>query len=381
MINTTATSVSLTALALVLLAPDLADAKQIAAHTRGTHPLVSSVSHLAPAPINQTTKGTIDTAANGDGTYTKTVMGTANDKVVTTTDTFADGVTVTSKSTDLTIKNSNGSTSYDDTSTSNGKVTTSDETYTATGVKGDYTVTGVVVQANGQVDNVSGTSDKTSYGTDNNFTLTNSSDKTETLNTETLVDGNVVANVQTGTGFNGKAIDNVSLYTSGPMPTTPSVDTTPNGLGSYATGSNIVNGVKTVYSDRMFPNGAASASSDVITSNANGSTTYAQSTNAIASNGAISSSGSNETYTPNASGGDSISGTFTQSNGYNGTVTGSEVKTGYGNDISLTYKDQSNVTRVADTQQLVDGNITLNVNTGTTFTGQASDSVGLIVSP
>ena len=71
-------------------------------------------------------------------------------------------------------------------------------------------------------------------------------------------------------------------------------------------------------------------------------------------------------------------GTFTQSNGHNGTVTGSDSKTNYGYSNSVTYTDQNGLTRFAQTNTLVIGDAVLNMNSGTTFNGKSANSAGLI---
>jgi hypothetical protein len=356
-------SMTVSALALIIAAPNLAAAK--------------SPTHVAHT-IDRTKSGQIDTTKNGMGTYTTTVTGTKNDKIVTTTYDF-DGKTHTTTSNDVTTVNANGSLTHDDTITlGNGKTVNRDMTLTNTGTTGDYTVTGTVTQANGKVDIVSGSKDATIYGTNTALTYTNSADKTKTVDDEMLKSGDAIANVVTGTGFKGQTISYASLRITGAPQTTDAVDTTVDGQGSMTVSSNTVNGTTTRTADRNFADGATNQYTTATTVNGNGTTTVDGSTSYVSANGQASSSSFAETETSNGNNGYNIAGTFSQSNGYGGTLAGNNSHTNYGNVTDTTYAASNGAIKTAQTQQLVIGNAVLNVNTGTTFTGTPNNSVGLV---
>ena len=365
------TSLTLTALALVLAAPGVASAKAVT-HTAT---VAAKTTVVAPKTIDKTTTGAIDTTANGQGTYTTTVTGTAKDKLVVTTDKFANGNTYTYDTTYITRANGNIVVNQI-ADAPNGKVTATDDVYVKTATAGDYTVKGVEIQANGQVDKISGTKDTTSYGTATDLTLS-SGGKKETVDTESLTASDARASVTTGTNFNGGTISGASLSTTNTAPTTNAVTTTVDGAGTYAYSKASNNGQTTVVDNRTFGNGATqNFSSDASTSG--NQTTHNVSSSYVSSTGASSSSSASETYTNNGNGTASIAGTFSQSNGHDGTVTGTDTKTSYGSNTQLTYTDQNGAQKTAGTEQLVVGDAVLNVNTGTTFTGQSTSSAGLI---
>ena len=134
----------------------------------------------------------------------------------------------------------------------------------------------------------------------------------------------------------------------------------------------------TIYSGRTFQDNASSIGSNTITSNPDGTTSYNRMNTSISPTGVQGSSDVQTTYTSNGIGSDNITGTFSQSNGHNGTVTGSDSVTNYGYTNNLAYTDQNGLTKSAQTNTLVIGDAILNVNTASTFSGKSADSVGLL---
>ena len=338
-------------------------------HHSKSKPKVKGTAQIKGKALTQShsQSGLVDSTKNGLGDYTVTRTTIPDGVVLTRITDYANGTLVTS--TDVITNNANGSKTSDITTNTNGKTTITDETIAANGA-----ITGTIVQANGKVDEVSGDKVKTAYGSDTTLTLTNANGKTETLNDETLKISDAVANVWTGVGFNGSAINNASVQTTNTAPNTNAVDTTVNGGGSYTEG--LTNG--TLNQIRTFANGATSSSSNTITNNANGTTSFNQVGTSVTSTGVQSASDLQTTYTSTGNGANSIAGTFTQSNDHNGTVAGTESQTNYGFTTALTYTDQNGLTKTAQTESLVVGDTILNVNTGTTFTGSSNDSVGLV---
>ena len=211
--ETSKLSVAVFSILAMVLMTSYGDTANAATHRTVNH---ASKSH--------TQTGLIDTTKNGVGTYKVTKVKDCNGIVITKTSTFANGNTVTT--TDDIIKNANGSKTMDITTNwGNGKTVNTDETITANG-----SITGTITQANGKVDQVTGTKDKTSYGTDTVLMLTNAKGQTENINSESLKSSDAVANVVTGTGFNGQAINNASLQTTNTAPKSNTVDTTVDGL-------------------------------------------------------------------------------------------------------------------------------------------------------
>jgi hypothetical protein len=363
--------VTFSAIALAVSAPHIATAKNVSHHIAPMSSTVREVEHVKV--------GQIDTTKQGVGTYRTVVSGSKDDKTFSTTESFSDGVTVDRTRNVVTIDNANGSVTKDVTTTlNNGKTVTKDETLTATGTAGDYSVSGDVTQSNGKVDELSGSKDATAYGTDTSLTLTNGTGEVKTMNDERLKSGDAVGNLATGTGFKGQTIDDASLRTTGKAQSANDVDTTVDGQGTFTVNSSSTNGTVTRVADRTFQDGATDENSTATTVNANGTTTVNASNSATTETGQRYSSASSETYTPNGNNNESISGTFSQSNGYAGTLSGSDTKTNYGSVTNLSYVDPNGSSKTAQTAQLVVGNAVLNINTATTFAGKANDSVGLI---
>ena len=289
---------------------------------------------------SHTQSGLIDTTKNGQGTYTVTKTRNCSSTTVTKTEDFANGTTITS--TNVITKDPNGAKTMDITTNyGNGKVTNMDETVSSKGA-----ITGTYTQANGKVDAVSGEKEKTSYGYVTDLTLTNAKGQTESIDTELLKSSDASAWVVSGTSFNGKAINGAGLQTTNTAPNTNTVDTTVNGRGTYATYES--NG--TIYTGRTFENNASLAASNTITNNPNGTTSYDRVNDSVSPTGVQSSSNVQTTYSSNGNGSDNITGTFTQSNGHNGTVAGSDSVTNYGYSNNLTYTDQNGLTKIQPNQ-------------------------------
>jgi len=192
-----------------------------------------------------------------------------------------------------------------------------------------------------------------------------------------LIVNGAKAAVVTGTNFNGQAINNAVLYVSNPAPALHVIDTTGDGIGYYSNGSSTTNGVTTSEGTRTFADGASSTSSTTKTVDSSTTSTIDGTSSSITSKGALSTGSSTETLTNNGGGDTSYNGTFTQSNGYYGTYAGSTDKTDYGYSSSATYTDPNGPTKATATKELVIGNVALNDNTGTSFTGQNADSATL----
>jgi hypothetical protein len=262
-----------------------------------------------------------------------------------------------------------------------GKVINTSKTLTTTAgtVPGDHNISGIVTRSNGTVDQISGTKDATLYGFDSHYTLTNPGGKTETFNSETLRASDAVAHIDTGTNFKGKAVSGAQLMTTNSAPPhTNAVDTTANGLGSYTYSASQNGNVTTTDINRTFSDGVSSSITKVATANSDGSTTYNDTVNRTNAMGGTSTSSTVETYAHNGSGGQTISGSFTQANGETGTLAGTSAPTSYGNLTNLTYTNQSAATKTGQARQLSVGDAELNINTGTDFNGKPGDSAGLI---
>ncbi len=374
---------SCTAIDLVLAAPSLTLAKSASVHhnTVKVHPLIktSSVLHSLASPniplIKETTKtGVVDNTVNGMGTYKQEIVTAKNGvTVVNTTDTFNNGVVTDTITT--TNKPVNGIyTENIENISGTGQITDTKERIDKL-KNGTETITGVVITANGQVETLKGTETNITGGQDISETLTNSKSGTEALNIDVLKSQNASAWVETGTNFSGKSVDFASLSVQNTnAPITNAGINTSAGAFTYTLVPNAAGSITT----RTYANGSSNVYADETT--ATGSTIDSSSIN-VNSNNTLYSSNSNETLT-NTSTGANITGTFTQGpNGtvaHSGTIAGTETTTAYGSVTDRTYTDQNNVTKIADQQQLTIGNAILNVNTGTTFTGQANDNIGLI---
>ena len=131
-------------------------------------------------------------------------------KTVDKTITYADG---TQKSTEMVVTlNADGSKTITKTN-AHGKVTTIHQTQIANG-DGTFSLSKDVTNAKGETTNITGTITRSHGEIDRSLTCVNSDGQTETLNRQTLKDGQVVTRTTTGTDWYGNAIDNESTWTT-----------------------------------------------------------------------------------------------------------------------------------------------------------------------
>ena len=364
----TLSSVTLSALALVLAVPHFAEAKS------STIPQ-TTVNRVPHTTINRVVSGSIDNTKNGVGTYTTTITGTRNDKTIITTDTFADGVTYTTKTVDLTKKTAKGLDSdvtvYNETT---GTKTVTDEVISRTAVAGDYDITGKIIQSNGVVDTINGTKDKTIYGTNTDLSVVNmKTGQMKSTDDESMKSGNASLNVYS---VNGTVV-NASLKTNNALSATVrTVDNSTDGHGVYSVGvSHSAPNTGDITIDRVYQDGAGSSAQNVLTSGTNGFTNYDQSTQYVSPNHVTTTSYQDETYTNNPNGSTGLNGTFGQP-GYKGTLTGTQTTTNYGHDIQLSYTSGTK-TETTNTQQLLVGGTLVYVTTGTSFNGKPINNIDM----
>ena len=335
----------------------------------------SSANASAPSsPISRTTTSAIDTTKDGIGTITTTVTGTANDKTVTRSVSFQDGVSYTSVSSVMKA----GDVTQIDTTT--GK-TMRDTTVIGTSVPGDFTLSGQVINtSNNKVVTFTGTRDATIYGSDTSLSYSNGAK----INDQTLRAPGAVANIYTGVNAKGQAVNSATLVANPSAALANHVTTTGDGPGIWSSTTTQGNGITTVQGSRSFADGAKSTSTLTSAPGANGSTVIGRTSGATTAAGATYQSSSSLTYAPNASGtSSSVSGTFSQTGGnkglgYAGTVAGTDTKQPYGYSTALSYAAAGGAAKTTSVQSLVVNGAQLNVNKVQTFTGVASSSAGLI---
>jgi hypothetical protein len=154
--------------------------------------------------------GSVQSSAHGDGTFSKTFQDVNGQMTRTKTVTFADGTTRSSAST--VTMNADGSKTITKTD-ADGNVSTTQSSKTEN-ADGSFSISKEITKANGKVVDLSGTQTKSGDETDTSLTRTNPGGLSETINHQTIRDGQVVTHTTSGTDFEGRSIDHSSTWTT-----------------------------------------------------------------------------------------------------------------------------------------------------------------------
>ncbi len=179
-------------------------------HTSNFSMLTASGAAQPPHDLSGSKIGTVHSSKHGDGTFQRTFEEVNGQKTIDKTVTFADGTTKT-KELVVTI-NDDGSKTITKTN-ANGKVSTIHETKVDNG-DGTFSLTKDITNAKGNTTEIAGTITRSHGEVDKSLTCTNAKGEVETLNRQTVKDGQVVTHTATGTGYAGQAIDNESTWTT-----------------------------------------------------------------------------------------------------------------------------------------------------------------------
>jgi len=351
----------------------------------------SSTSITAPVSIDPTTIGTATSGKvasfdNGtwmSGTWVKSVTqdGTGRETVTVTTS-YTSGVQVTD--TDLITKNaSTGVTTDDHTTTTTTKTgsrtTTNDDTYTpeANGVVG---IVEVVTNAQGQTATYTGweTTSTTSYGSKTDETLTNPAGQRETFTIERFTTGDATATEEFGTNFQGHAFTSATLKTYNGVAKTNTVDSSVDGHGKYTfSETKPITGLVVVNVDKTFKDGTVVKSTKTIATDGAGNTDVNQISYQKSADGKMSSSTTDLNYTSTGKGSETISGTFSQSNGHWGSAVGTVTKTKVSSTTDMTETDQNGVQKPIKSVVLTIGGARFAVNMDTTFDKKSENTATL----
>lgn len=154
--------------------------------------------------------GTVSSMLHGDGTFAMTLDIVNGQKTIDKIVTYADGTQKVSERV-ITV-NEDGSKTITKTG-KNGKTTTIHESQVKND-DGTITISKEVTNAKGEVTEITGTVSKSHGETDKTFTCVNADGQTETINRQTIHDGNVTTHIKSGTGYAGNPIYNESTWTT-----------------------------------------------------------------------------------------------------------------------------------------------------------------------
>jgi len=175
-----------------------------------TGPTVNGLPIMQVDPTSQTKSGTVQSSANGAGSFSETIAMVDGHKTTDKTIDYADGKTVSEERT-VTL-NPDGSKTITVTN-AKGKTKTIDES-SSRNSDGSFSIHKEVTKANGDVTTVSGTVMRSHGETDKTLVKTNADGETETLNATSSRTGNIAMHHRSGTGYNGQAIDKSSTWTT-----------------------------------------------------------------------------------------------------------------------------------------------------------------------
>lgn len=180
-------------------------------HTASLFALTSNAGSAQPTHgLSGTKTGTVNSSKHGDGTFARTFEEVNGQKTIDKTVTYADG---TQKSKELVVTtNDDGSKTITRTN-KNGKVTTIHEMMVDNG-DGTFSLTKDITNAKGETTNISGTITHSHGEIDRSLTCTNSDGQVETLDRQTVKNGDVVTHTTTGTDYYGNAVDHESTWTT-----------------------------------------------------------------------------------------------------------------------------------------------------------------------
>ncbi len=160
--------------------------------------------------VDQTTRGTVSSSKNGDGTFTKTIEDVNGQKVVDMQVTYANGKT---KDVEKTITtNADGSKTVTKTN-ANGKTSTV-ETSKSRDADGNVMISRESTNANGKTTDSTISVSKSATGeVERDVTRTNAKGETETLDHMVSKSDGVRTVTTTGTGYDGSTINNETTWT------------------------------------------------------------------------------------------------------------------------------------------------------------------------